>query len=85
MNVQMGDGLPGSGTVIDADVEAIRGELSINHGLSPIQQGQQISALIGRQIKERPGVPPWDDQSMALGNRKTVADDKTVLAAVDHP
>ena len=59
------DGLPGSSTVIDADVVAIRGKLMLKHCLSSIQQSQKVIALLGRQIKERAGVASWDDQGMA--------------------
>ena len=79
------NGLPGRSTVIDADVVAIRGKLMLKHCLSFIQKGEKVIALFSRQIKERPGVASWDDQGVTFRNRKAIADDKTLLAAVDHP
>ena len=85
MNMQMGDGLPSSSAVIDADVVPIRGELSIEHCLRSVQQSQKIIALFCRQIKKGPSVASWNDQRMSGRNWVGIPDDKTVLAAVDHP
>ena len=82
--MQVWDGLPSSSTVIDPNVVAIWGKLMLKHCPSTVQQSQKVIALLPRQIKERPSVASWDDQGVTFRNRKAIADDKALLAAVDH-
>ncbi len=46
--MQMGNGLPCGGAVIDADVEALRLKLFVQCQLSTVKQRKQVDALMFR-------------------------------------
>lgn len=79
MNMQMKDRLPGSGPVIDADVESIR--ISFRQQLSPglFQQVEQRRPLLRRSLEERHYMPPGHDQGMAGIDREIVSQGKSQL------
>jgi hypothetical protein len=70
----MADGLTGGGTIIDADVEAGRGELGLELLLGSIQQLEHCCALFRRGVEERFDVPQRDHQSVPSRHRKRVSD-----------
>ena len=50
-------GLLGSGTVIDADVVALRLKLFIQNQFGTVKQGEQVAALQFRQVEKGANVP----------------------------
>jgi len=80
MDVQVRHRLTCHRAVIDADVVALRLELSIHGFLGCIKQPKEVCPFISGQIKELADVAVGNDQRVARRDRKTIADDHAVNA-----
>ena len=77
--MQVRDGLPGSGTVIDADIEAVGLEAEIELCLRLCKQFDHAGALCVGQLKEGSDVTPGDDQGVSRRHRKGIADHQRLV------
>jgi hypothetical protein len=67
--------LPRGCAVVDADVVALRMELSIQTELRAIEQSQHRLALLAGDIEERTDVALRDNERMSGGDGESVPDD----------
>jgi hypothetical protein len=85
MNVQMRNGLPCDGTIVDSDVVAARVELAIQAPLCQVKQIEQLMSLIGIELKEATDMTPRDHERVTRRNWKGISDDHAELGAMDNP
>ena len=79
MYVQMRNGLSGSGTVINTDVETIRLEFRCNCHFGLAEQIQKRVALVIADLKKGTDVTFGNNEAVARRNRKTVSNPDGVL------
>lgn len=80
----MWNSLPGSSTVIDADVVALRAELFVGNRLGLVQQAQKLCAFICFKLKERADMALGDDQGVPGRDREAVPYDQPQRAGVNY-
>ena len=84
MQVQVRHGLPGGGTVVDADVEAGRVELSLELDFCLVEKRKHLRTLERGDVEERRDVAHRDDQRVPWSDRIGIAEcDRCIVAEED--
>ena len=79
VQMQVRDGLPGSGAVVYADIEAVWLETEIQLRLRPREQFNHAGALCVAQLEEGSDVTTRDEQCVSRRHRKGVADHQRLV------
>ncbi len=72
--MQVADGLPRRGAVVDADVVAGRSELRLELPPCLFKQLEHGDAFLSCRVEERRHMAQWDHESVPLSNREGVTE-----------
>ena len=81
----MGNGLAGSGPIIDSDVVALWVELLLDGRPGPPHKVLKICLLISLKFKERADVALRDDQRVSWRDWKAISNHHAMLAGFNDP
>lgn len=72
VDVQVHDGMAGGGTVVEADVAAVRMVKLVDEITNSVDCSEEVELFFASCFRPGDDVAPWDDECVSRGDRKGV-------------